>query len=604
MMTVMEKEDLVERLRQEWPDGVTLQVNGLTGFDVSAWVGRGCFKGVDYLPARTTDWIRFEKDMTLTAEARLKPEQYDSIRPSDRYYDMLLHEKVGRDACTAEEICITTMMQRQVLTGYVELFVDTAQAPEWLYLEGIQLKEAVTVALHHPQLSSYDVKTVLQLMDINSRGADAMKEGRLWTPEVCDGVRTEISGLDFDENLLVRMQAELRLRQMGIIPTREALLVVDLKEDVSLQRMRQITDDFNRDFQRGQATEFGHAVFVPEKRQVWVSLYYDRPIAQTLVRQNFLALPEVNGIREEAFRDVTRMDAFQIVMRGGDKKGMYKGFLNPPLDAERLDGYVSYPLEPDTEGEAVYRITGQPAEGPVTDGRKRLWIEKPVADKLMQAGDGTVMVESMTALKDLGAMWVAEERQKKPLMYHKSRDGVYFYQKETAGYMYIDRRRNLTEVGEPMTDDKRQTVLALQEIGNVVQLRGKEMTVFFDPPENGERKMFLDPVTAEIRLLTEQTTVEGNRIYTDGRTVIDTASQNDITARVTDASVYGTEGRYFVRCRIDGRQRTGIPLQETDSRMMEELKNDADGLKLLAARYFCAELQQLVLERTVPAVKR
>lgn len=604
MMAVMEKVDLVARLKQAYPDGMNLPVKGLTGFDLSAWLCRGCLGGEDYLPVQMTDRPVVVADTDLAAEARLKPEQYHYIRPAEAYYDMLLHERIGRDACTYDEICMTVMMQRHPNMDGVELCVDTAEAPEWLYLEGIQLKEAVTLGLHHPQLSDLDIKTALQLMDINGRGADAMQEGRMWTEEVRDGVRTGIEGLDFEEDLLVRMQAELRLREKGILPTYEALLVVDLQEGVPWQRMREITDNFNRDFQRVPLVEAGHAVFLPDKGQIWVSMYYDRPLTQTLIRQNFLALPDVRGIREEAFRDVTRIAAFQILLRAGDKKGIYKGFLNPPLDAEKLDGYVSYPLQAADGGDALYQITGQPDGGPVMDGQPRLWLEKPVAEKLMQAGGGKVAVESMTDLQDLSARWVAEERQKKQLMYHKSRDGVYFYQKDTAGYMYIDRQRNLTEVGCPMTDDKRQTVLDLQKGGNIVQLRGKEMTVYFNPPVDGPEKMFLDPLTAEVRMLSEQKILDGNTVYTDGCTVIDISLQNDITTRVTDASVYGKDGRVFVRCKIDGVQQTGRLLQDNDVAVGREKGFTPQQTKLLAARYFCNELQQRMLECNFPGVRR
>lgn len=137
-------------------------------------------------------------------------------------------------------------------------------------------------------------------------------------------------------------------------------------------------------------------------------------------------------------------------------------------------------------------------------------------------------------------------------------DGVYFSEKGTSGYVFVDYDRSIIQQGKPFTEKNREYLDKLVKEGNILQ------GTYACLKRIGERREYLD-LTNRLLVVANNELVNGKRqlIDADKGNIFDAdrIGYNDITGRVTDAMVYGKHDKLFLRCKIDGVQQLGQPLK-------------------------------------------
>ena len=138
--------------------------------------------------------------------------------------------------------------------------------------------------------------------------------------------------------------------------------------------------------------------------------------------------------------------------------------------------------------------------------------------------------------------------------------GVYFTEKGTPGYVYVDYDRNTIAQGEPFTEKNQLYVEQLVKEGNLWRVAGTCLKPV------GERREFLDRMTGHLQVASKEF-INGKHEWVDAKTgymFSGGACYSDITGRVTDAKVIEKGDNLFVRCKIDGVQQMAVKLNGSE----------------------------------------
>lgn len=163
-------------------------------------------------------------------------------------------------------------------------------------------------------------------------------------------------------------------------------------------------------------------------------------------------------------------------------------------------------------------------------------------------------------------------------------EGVYFSEKGTLGYVYVDYDRNVITQGEPLSEKNQAYVNRLAEEGNILRGNGCCLSLV------GEKRLYLDrmdgstlKVSNEIIDGKIQPVEEGNHCVFN----VNPIRYLDITGRITDAKVVNNDNVYLLRCKIDGEQQPGVKLNTDD---VIKFKNHQVTAEQLAVHIHAIEL--------------
>ena len=163
-------------------------------------------------------------------------------------------------------------------------------------------------------------------------------------------------------------------------------------------------------------------------------------------------------------------------------------------------------------------------------------------------------------------------------------EGVYFSEKGTQGYVYVDYNRNTMVQGEPFTEKNRQYVEQLVKEGNIMRMTSACLKPV------GEMHEFLDRMTGHIHRASKEL-IDGKYEWIEAHTgfkFTGGSCYSDITGRVTDAKVIEKDDKLYIRCKIDGVQQMAQKMKKEDVLTFNE---DTDLYKL-AVQYFKGVLQE------------
>ena len=163
-------------------------------------------------------------------------------------------------------------------------------------------------------------------------------------------------------------------------------------------------------------------------------------------------------------------------------------------------------------------------------------------------------------------------------------EGVYFSEKGTQGYVYVDYNRNTMVQGEPFTEKNRQYVEQLVKEGNIMRMTSACLKPV------GEMHEFLDRMTGHIQVASKEL-IDGKYEWIEAHTgfkFTGGSCYSDITGRVTDAKVIEKDDKLYIRCKIDGVQQMAQKMKKEDVLTFNE---DTDLYKL-AVQYFKGVLQE------------
>lgn len=171
-------------------------------------------------------------------------------------------------------------------------------------------------------------------------------------------------------------------------------------------------------------------------------------------------------------------------------------------------------------------------------------------------------------------------------------DTVYFYEKGTAGYVVMDQDRSYQSYGEPLTDAHMKQIKDLAEFQNIQ--RSGTCVLRLCGPEH----QYIDKHEGTLVRVNEET-VGGTKVLVDRNTHSEcdmhSARYQEVTGRITDATVITHDDAVYVRCKMDGVQQMARKLNGEDVRYH---KNGWADATTLAYRRFAEDLLDTGQERT------
>lgn len=187
--------------------------------------------------------------------------------------------------------------------------------------------------------------------------------------------------------------------------------------------------------------------------------------------------------------------------------------------------------------------------------------------------------------------WLEQDDAQKQLHFKMSgvKDNLFVHENGTDGYAIVDRDRSVTRFGEDFSPKNRAVFDRLVKQENVMAVDG---SLFMRPA--GPERVFLEKGTGR-RISAFQETVNGRLVLvqpyklTPSRIGHFPEDFQEITGRLTDARVIGTDRSAAVSCRIDGDKQPAIRLSYPDA---NGFKNGAVTAEQLAVKYFAYELLQ------------
>lgn len=140
-------------------------------------------------------------------------------------------------------------------------------------------------------------------------------------------------------------------------------------------------------------------------------------------------------------------------------------------------------------------------------------------------------------------------------------DTVYFYEKGTAGFVMMNHDRTYQSYGEPLTEAHRQQIKDIAEHQNI-QHSGICVLKFISP-----ERQYIDKLDGNIIRVNEET-VDGEKVLIDRINGVKCDMQperyQEVTGRITEATVITRDNVSYVRCKMDGVQQIAQRLSASE----------------------------------------
>ena len=247
---------------------------------------------------------------------------------------------------------------------------------------------------------------------------------------------------------------------------------------------------------------------------------------------------------------------------------------------------------------------------------------KAVAIKLqMPQIDQDMMVKYLQNPQQMQElMQMFEDAAQEEMKYHASngtcpdslnvvvgRHDIFMFEPFKIGYVQINKYRQMTAYGEPLTEENRERIADLLDNKHYMQMNEKaELDDFFiKEPKNGDKSSILmHRESAQCIYPHEMVNYDGIRYYNLGNDIHKAQNMNDyidITDRITDVNLI-TQGSLRIRCKIDGEQHTARYLEYPErliySRGFDSLREEKDFLFRTAAKLFRDDLLSIGQEQS------
>lgn len=610
-VTVYSDHDWQQALKDRYPDVIRLY-RTLTAEDICLFYKSGTVNGNAYMYADSIPPVTARPDW-LQVTIDLRPEEYMNVLPDEsNVYNPAIFNCL-RERGEIDKALATMAMAADKDFSHVSAEVPVGLLPKVMTVEGVPLPDVLAVVIQHPEIGAEKMLTVLQMMDVCLHGADAVRPDRIFTAQVKNLVT-----LDFDEfrskagsgeseedlrniyDVSVRRQAELGLRRIQVIPTRPYSCIVRFLPGTDVQQQ---VDEFNQLFEAEDAADKAFAACITDSTgdKMAVSVYTESPLSQYVVSSRLMSMEGVDSIMKTDFFDIRKLGMHNIEVKDrDDHTQLMVGYIgNGPARGQRA-GHTAYAFH-----EPLHELPYLSGNTQTAD--RHVWLqdrEDGTPAVLWADGETARTVTKVQPVEDMIGMLLRKQQDESPLMHYMHENGIYFYQKDTLGFIYADRERNMLVNGEKLSAKNMAMVTDLVQNRNIIRFRGTEVSMFFNEPVQAEYRTLQHIKTGDVQTFAYERTLDGREYYTSDRKVLtDAETYNDITGRLTEAAVYGKPERMFVRCRIDGIQQPGSRLLLMD---VDAVKNVAmaDGNLTdwqervpqamryqLAARYFQQELQ-------------
>ena len=569
------EDDFLDALTGRFPDGMTLSVKDLEAEHLYNYFRINTFDGDDAMV------MHVGKNMTdvypvsrLKAEVRIKPEEYkhitagyDGVVDID-YYDMLQQKSVDKD-----DYVSTFVMNEYPDLQQAPVTVAKVAVAKNLWVEGLHFHDAMAVVIKKPALEDYELKSLLQLKAIYTRGSKFFDEGWQMTADVAKNISTpeewrrnfdktavhyqQTTGHTFTEDEIkqvydasVKSQAKTALQEAGVLRVTPKTYMVYIRPDKA---------------------------DTPDRHDRWIWQH-----------------PENSEVADE----INKARLHHKLEELADK-------FNANYLEESLADKAAYAVHPEGADYLMINVnTTKPLRHFVAQNRiqtlpdfeKSFEVKYENIYKHMADVPENILNEMDDKVRKVHE---SDERYSQ-LMYHVNNGGAYFYQRNALGYVHISTGRTMLVNGEPLSKKNMEKLHQLAADGNIIGHRGTEHRTLFCPPRQPQQRLMMDNSVGTVHHMDVQYDINRKEYLTTGYRVVDPSHYTDISERIGNVSVYGQKDRLFMRAVIDGQQQSGRLLTHAQKARLRFYTAGLDApeslkyLKLVAGEVYKAEIEQSV----------
>lgn len=523
---VVTHNELVDKLISRNPYSISQSIEPLIAPDLLRLVNEGRLTADGMVPFKLGDDRAEVSSITFKADLNLLPRHYHKLYP-----DVHLNADSSLFDRTPPELrahhASTVLVHNHPTLDGASFVAPEDVVFDALRVENVPIAQFMPILLQHPDLDLFETKTLFQMLDVYNRQTDAVNErvgDDPLMPMVQEVVRAADVAGDEDEswrtNLRLRYGAEYWLAKKGYIQTRPQCFVCgfDAGDPLIKDKMLETVRHFNALFHHSDKKDFAYAA-TDMDGGIYVMAHTDSPVMMNNIHKHCIKFKELLVMTEEPFFDLGAVRGMQAVLKCGDKEVSCRMYNNPLMDTDRVDELIQYRAD----SKYVYPFMQAPQDAIPVYIDQMLNVYKDVKPEIL----------SMQPIdKPLEERYHRKE-ETRPLMFRPTAQGAWFYQTGGNWCAWLGNDRKIHTLGQPPGVKSQRRINEIAASQNII-LGGR---MLLKPLGELGSRTYIKEGTGNIIDVDLELCTDGKVHTVKGRQLVDMNGWQDVTGRITDASV-------------------------------------------------------------------